>query len=154
MTATRDQEVWQYAIDLGYVDCGVLSGGHRLFRHTKTGQDVVITMSATDYKGLRNAKAQLRDGAGLSNRGRQAVVNGRKAKRPKKGANAARLEVERITRQRQELATQAEARHREEERERERITDIENRAVRQRIPAAVLKRMAEIRQYEGLMRGA
>lgn len=147
MTASRDQDLWQYALDLGYEDQGHSGDGPTRFVHGKTGEVVWVQHTAGDYAGLQKTLSELRRGAGVSARGREAVVNDRKPKRPKRGANSARLERERIWRQRQAYEAQAELRHAESQEE----SQPAPRPVR--VPGAVLKRMRQLRDIEGLMRG-
>lgn len=146
MTASRDQDAWQYALDLGYEEQKVGDSGQRQYVHSRTGAVVWVQHTAGDYGGLQNTLANLRRGAGVSSRGRQAVVNARKIKKTKKGANSARLEAERLARRRRECEAKAEREHAQ----REPVVTVPRPA---RLPGAVLKRMKELRDLEGLMRG-
>lgn len=137
MTASRDQDLRQYALDLGYEDRGRVAGAGCKYVHSRTRDVVRLPDEVGDYQELRGLLAELRRGAAVSNRGRGAVVNDRRVRKTKKGANSARLEQERLERQRREYQARAD----------------ERPAQPEPVPAAVLRRLAELRSFEGLMRG-
>lgn len=151
MTANRDQDVHEYAKSLGYTYLGVNGNGHREYVHKITGKSVTVSNTASEYRSYLNTMADMREGAGLSNKGRPAVVNSRRTKKPKRGENSARLERERVARDRAECLRRAELQAALEAKAK--AEEAARVVAAKRATPALARRLRELSEIQGLMQG-